>query len=287
MNDFFKYHGLGNDYLVLEPSRFRGTLSGQAVRLICHRNRGIGADGILWGPLESEGGAPRLRIFNPDGSEAEKSGNGLRIFARHLWERRLVNQRRFVIAVSGDKVEAEVLDESGAELAVAMGHVRFDSRSIPMTGPPRDVLRETLQAGGQAWTISAANVGNPHCVVPVPEPTEELAWRIGPLIERHASFPQRANVQFMRKLDDHAIQIEIWERGAGYTSASGSSSCAAAAVARRLGLVQSPVTVHMPGGTLRVDLDPDYRARLTGPVAAISRGDFHPDFLSELGLAHR
>jgi len=287
VNDFFKYHGLGNDYLVIEPGRFLGKLSPAAVRLICNRNRGVGSDGILWGPLAAQDPAPRVSIFNPDGSEAEKSGNGLRIFARHLWERRLIAQRRFAIATLAGEVEVEVLDDTGSMIAIAMGQVRFDSQAIPMTGPAREVIRESLHAGGEVWTVTAANIGNPHCVVPVAEPSEALARRIGPLIERHESFPRRTNVQFMRKVDDHAIRIEIWERGAGYTSASGSSSCAAAAAARRLGLVQSPVSVHMPGGILRVELDLEDRARLTGPVAAVAHGDFHRDFLAELGLVRR
>lgn len=289
MPDFFKYHGLGNDYLVLEPARFAAPPSAEAVRRICDRHRGVGGDGILWGPLPGTGGAtaPAVRIFNPDGSEAEKSGNGLRIFARFLWERGHVRQSPFPIAVPAGVVTARVLDGAASRIAVEMGQATFHSAEIPVNGPPRQVLREALAVAGRTLTISAASVGNPHCVVLVEAPTPELARELGPLIERHPLFPNRANVQFMRVLDEHAIQIEIWERGAGYTLASGTSSCAAAAVACRLGLCRSPVTVHMPGGRLEVRLDEDFRLEMEGPVSAVAAGDFAPELLRELGLERR
>jgi diaminopimelate epimerase len=293
VNDFFKYHGLGNDYLVLEPERFVAAPSPDAIRLICDRHRGVGSDGILWGPLDSlpnltvPRGTCALRIFNPDGSEAEKSGNGLRIFARHLWLRRIVTQRAFALFTPAGAVDARILDDAGSSVAIGMGRVRFGSGSIPMTGPEREVLRETLRADGQSWTVCAANIGNPHCVVLLDDPTPELARRIGPHIETHPSFPNRTNVQLLVRLDAHHIRIEIWERGAGYTQASGSSSCAAAAVACRLGFCESPVTVQMPGGTLSVELDTDFHATLTGPVAAVSQGDFHPELLAAAGLRRR
>jgi diaminopimelate epimerase len=165
-----------------------------------------------------------------------------------------------------------------------MGQVRFTSTLIPMLGPEREVLREALEAGGRSWTICAAQIGNPHCVVLVDDPTPELAREIGPLVERHLAFPKRTNVQFMRREGERAIRIEIWERGAGYTQASGSSSCAAAAVAVRLGMCASPVTVRMPGGALEVHLDPEFRARLRGPVAFVAEGQFSAEWLAAAGL---
>ncbi|HEX7926845.1 MAG TPA: diaminopimelate epimerase [bacterium] len=289
MPDFFKYHGLGNDYLVLEPRRFTAAPTAEAVQRICDRNRGIGGDGILWGPLAGEGARSpfAVRIFNPDGSEAEKSGNGLRIFARFLWDQRYATQSPFQIQTPGGTVTVRILDDAASRIAIEMGQATFDSARIPVNGPKRDVLREALAIGGRQLTINAASVGNPHCVVLVDAPTPELAREIGPLIERHTLFPNRTNVQFMRRIDEHAIQIEIWERGAGYTLASGTSSCAAAAVACRLGLCRSPVTVHMPGGTLEVRLDADYRIEMEGPVSGIGHGDFLPDLLRETGLVRK
>jgi diaminopimelate epimerase len=285
MADYWKYHGLGNDYLVIEPERFADPLTGEAARGICHRTRGVGADGILLGPgTPGPDGAIPVRIFNPDGSEAEKSGNGLRIFARYLWERGHVQGTRFTIATGGGVVEAEVLGQDGSLVALGMGRVSFSSSDIPMEGAPREVLREPLSAGGREWSISGASLGNPHCVVEVDDPTPELAKKVGPLIETHERFPNRTNVQFMAPVDDHTIRIEIWERGAGYTLSSGSSSCASAAVACRLELCRSPVTVISPGGSLRVELDETFQARLEGEVAAVGRGFFSEEFLAGLGL---
>jgi diaminopimelate epimerase len=289
--DYWKYHGLGNDYLVLHPARFRAPLRPEQARALCDRHRGVGADGVLWGPLPEEervpgdpAGAPVLRIFNPDGSEAEKSGNGVRIFARFLWEQGLVAESPFAIATAGGAVRAHVLAPQGERIAVEMGQVSFDSTRIPMTGPPREVLREPLRAGDTEWSVCAASIGNPHCVVLVDDPTPALAQRVGALIERHPSFPQRTNVQFMQPLGPHAIRIEIWERGAGYTQASGSSSCAAAAVACRLGLCTSPVTVHMPGGALEIRLDADFRVEMEGPVQAVTAGQLVTEFRARLEL---
>ncbi len=291
-HDYCKYHGLGNDYLVIEPGTFREALGSEQVRAICDRHRGIGSDGVLLGPLSAgrpPGLAPEvpaLRIFNPDGSEGEKSGNGLRIFARYLWEQGRVRTSPFSIHTPGGTVRVRVLNPLGTRIAIEMGAVRFSSQHIPMTGPPREVLRELLRVGDTDYTINAATIGNPHCVVLVDDPTPALAQAVGPLIERHTSFPQRTNVQFLRALDRHAIRIEIWERGAGYTLASGTSSCACAAVACRLGLCESPVTVHMPGGRLEIRVDADYQVEMEGDVAAVGSGRFAPEFLGQLGL-HR
>jgi diaminopimelate epimerase len=291
--DYCKYHGLGNDYVVIEPAAFREPLGAEHARALCDRHRGIGGDGVLLGPLpEGPGGrpaglagdVPALRIFNPDGSEGEKSGNGLRIFARHLWEQGAVRGSEFALHTPGGPVQVRVLLADGSRIAIAMGQVSFDSRQIPMGGPPREVLAEPLRVDGAEYIVSAASIGNPHCVVPVEEPSAELARRVGPLIERHAAFPRRTNVQFLRVLGRHAIRIEIWERGAGYTQASGTSSCAAAAVACRLGLCESPVSVHMPGGQLEIRLDAEFNVELEGEVSAVSCGRFADEFLARLGL---
>jgi diaminopimelate epimerase len=285
MPDYFKYHGLGNDYLVIEPGAFAQPVTAQAARMICDRHRGVGADGVLLGPLPGgEAEAPAVRILNPDGSEAEKSGNGLRIFARHLWERRLVRQTPFAIRTAGGIVQARILDDGGQRIALEMGAVSFDSARVPMSGPPRQVLRESLEVAGRVLTVSAANVGNPHCVVLVEDPSADLARELGPRIERHPSFPQRTNVQFVTVTGAHSIRMEIWERGAGYTLASGTSSCAAAAVVCRLGLCESPVAVQMPGGVLEVSLDAHYHAELKGEVASVCQGDFSEEFLRAIGL---
>ncbi len=277
---FVKYHALGNDYLVLDPTDFP---PGQApspvqIRQICHRNFGVGSDGILWGPLPAKGAPFGLRIFNPDGSEAEKSGNGLRIFSRYLWDRGLVKTPRFAVETPGGVAEAEVL--GAHRISVAMGTVTFASDRIPVAGPPREVINETLAVGGRSFIFCAASIGNPHCVIPLPAIAADLATTFGPLIETHPNFPNRTNVQFLQVLDRTNLRIEIWERGAGHTLASGSSASAASAVARRLGLVDAHVTVHMPGGELEVEISPDYAVRQTGPVARVAEGVMHPELFS-------
>jgi diaminopimelate epimerase len=273
---FFKYHALGNDYLVLNPSELVGGLDAFRVRRICHRNFGVGSDGILLGPLETKEGDFGLRIFNPDGSEAEKSGNGLRIFSRYLWDQGLVKDKPFTVMTPGGKVESTV-KEGGRSVTVQMGKVSFDSTRIPVKGKGREVLNETMVVGGEKLLFCAATVGNPHCVVLREEVSEEEARRLGPLIETDPRFPNRTNVQFMKVLDPSHIQIEIWERGAGYTLASGSSSSAAAAVAYRLGLCGGQITVRMPGGELDIRISQDLSIQMTGPVTKVAEGTLSPE----------
>jgi diaminopimelate epimerase len=212
-----------------------------------------------------------LRIFNPDGSEAEKSGNGLRIFSRYLWDRKLVGTEEFAVETAGGIVRCTVLDD-GRLVRVEMGQVSFWSDAIPVAGSRREVLNEPVQVGDRTFTFCAAGIGNPHCVVPLPEITPELAKHYGPLIETHPSFPRRTNVQFLKVLDRANLQIEIWERGAGYTLASGSSSSAAAAVAHKLGLCDRSLTVHMPGGKLGIEIGADFSIVMTGSVTKVAEG---------------
>lgn len=275
---FHKYHALGNDYIVLDPADYpewRAPTAAQ-VRVVCHRNYGVGSDGILWGPLPTAKADFGLRIFNPDGSEAEKSGNGIRIFSRYLWDQKRQKSDAFTIETPGGVVRSEVTD-SGRMVTVAMGSVSFDSRMIPVTGHARDVLCESLEVQGRAFTFSAATIGNPHCVIPVDDLSPELARRYGPSVEVHPLFPNRTNVQFLKVVDSSTIQIEIWERGAGYTLASGSSSSAAAAVAHRLGLVGRSVTVQMPGGNIGIEIGDGFSVVMTGTVNKVAVGEMHPE----------
>jgi len=268
---YLKYHALGNDYIVLCPETFGLDLSPDVVRIICHRNYGVGSDGILYGPLESKSCDFRLRIFNPDGSEAEKSGNGLRIFARSLYDEGLVDDQPFSVETLGGIVSCKVY-KGGRIVTVQMGEVCFDSRMIPVAGPTHEVLNEEITVRGKVFKFCAATVGNPHCVVLTDEPSPHDAQSYGPLIENDPRFPNRTNVQFMKVIDRGNIQIEIWERGAGYTLASGSSSTAAAAVAYRLGLCDSDITVHMPGGDISIQFNNGFFATMTGPVTKVCEG---------------
>ena len=269
---FSKYHALGNDYLVIDPVHWPVRFNTSQIVRICHRNFGIGSDGVLWGPLPAAGGAPfSLRIFNPDGSEAQKSGNGLRIFCRYLFDRGLVEAAPFKVHTRGGVVEATV-HESGHSITIEMGRVSFDSTRIPVAGDAREVIRETMTVGSEALTFTSATIGNPHCVIERPNTTTADVHRLGPLIEAHTLFPERTNVQFLTGRDRNNIAIAIWERGAGYTLASGSSSSAAAAVAHRLGLVDNAVTVHMAGGTIEIKIGDNYAITMTGAVTKVADG---------------
>lgn len=268
---FWKYHALGNDYIVMDPAGLNSPLTTKQVKVICHRNFGVGSDGILLGPLPSQKAPFGLRIYNPDGSEAEKSGNGLRIFSRYLCDRKLAGETEFAIETAGGIVNSTLFD-NGRMVRVELGRVSFSSEKIPVTGSSREVLNERIDVGGRTFTFCAATIGNPHCVLPLTEISEALARQYGPLLEVHPKFPNRTNVQFLKVLDRQNIQIEIWERGAGYTLASGSSSSAAAAVAHKLGRCDRAITVHMPGGKLAIEIGEQFDIRMTGPVTKVAEG---------------
>lgn len=279
MLKFIKYHGLGNDYLVFPDAEAHGISLSNLAIAVCTPHTGFGADGILTGPGWLNG-EPTVRIFNPDGSEAEKSGNGLRIFARYLVEYGHVAGPDFAIHCLAGRIAASLISRDEWLFRMDMGKARFDREDIPMTGGPGSALHETLEIDGTSWPVTCLSMGNPHCVFKVDETSEALARRLGPLIERHARFPNRTNVQFVQVLDRHRIAVHIWERGAGYTLASGSSSCAAARAAYAWGDVDANVTVLMPGGSLHIDIQPDESIFMTGPVAKVGEGSLSDEFVS-------
>ena len=279
--NFYKYHALENDYIVIDPNKTNLNLTSENIKLICHRHLGIGSDGILYGPI-FEKDALRLRIFNPDGSEAEKSGNGIRIFTKYLVDAHYVTGKRVFLDTLGGRVEVEVLDEKANWLRVDMGTVTFRSDEIPVSGEPREVVNEILNVGTDSFKVTCLSIGNPHCVIPVKESSEDLVKKIGPLIEHHPLFPNRINMQLLEIVNRRLIKIEIWERGAGYTMASGSSSCAAASAAYRLGLVDPRLKVEMPGGMIEIDIQPDGHVHMTGAVSSVARGEFSEEFEKQL-----
>ena len=271
--NYSKYHALGNDYLVLDPKDASELPSEDAIVRICHRNFGLGSDGILYGPLQTDKADFGLRIMNPDGSEAEKSGNGLRIFARYLYDTGAVKNEHFTVETLGGKVTCQIADGADS-ITVDMGQVQFGGteQSDPSIG-------QSLTFNGKTQTVYIADIGNPHCVLVQDEISAKQAHEDGALIELHASFPNRTNVQFLKVIDRNNIQIEIWERGAGYTLASGSSSSAAAAVAHRIGLCDRDITVHMPGGKIAIQIDDGFAIRMTGPATRVASMNFEEEAL--------
>jgi diaminopimelate epimerase len=278
---FSKYQALGNDYLVIEPEQLPTPLTDARISWICDRHYGIGADGVLLGPISTANADFGLRIFNPDGSEAEKSGNGLRIFARYLWDRGQLRKSDqpaggtssspFKVHTPGGIAQVQVLD-NGESVKVTMGKANFlHSPSLFEPVADRQIFEEFEIEGGN-FHICVLSLGNPHCVILCPDTTPEIAKHLGPLIESHPRFPERTNVQFLQVLDRQNLRIEIWERGAAYTLASGSSSCAAAAAAYHSGLCGANVIVHNPGGPLTVSIDNDDSINLFGPAQKVFAG---------------
>ena len=279
--DFYKYHALGNDYIVIDPNKTNINLTKANIKLICHRNYGVGSDGILLGPI-IEDGEMRWRILNPDGSEAEKSGNGLRIFSKYLVDAGYVTERKFDINTLGGKVQVEVLDETGNLIKIDMGKVTFESDLIPVRGESREVVREDIKINDKIFNATCLSIGNPHCVIPLDDISKELALEIGPLVENNDMFPNKINMQLLKVIDRNNIEIEIFERGAGYTLASGSSSCAAASAAYKLGLVDNTIKVHMPGGEIDIEIKEDDHVHMTGEVLSVAIGQFTKDMISKL-----
>ncbi|MEG1505206.1 MAG: diaminopimelate epimerase, partial [Lachnospiraceae bacterium] len=241
-----KYHGLGNDYFVFDPNKNELQLTPANVKMICDRNFGMGSDGILEGPIQKEDGI-YVRIWNPDGSETEQSGTGARIIAKYLKDAGYVQKRHFTFHTTHGAVEVAYLNENGSRVKVSMGKLSFWSDEIPVTGERREVIYEDMVFGRTLYPVTCVSIGNPHCVISLKEISKPLVCKIGEYAEYARCFPNRINTEILKVLDEENIQIEIYERGAGYTLASGTSACAAAGVAYRLGKTKSGVNVHMAG----------------------------------------
>ncbi|WP_455243284.1 diaminopimelate epimerase [Petrachloros mirabilis] len=286
-NGFFRGHGLGNDYVVMDPKELTFRLTPKNVELICNRNWGLGSDGIL-ALVPSKQANFGLRIFNPDGSEAEKSGNGLRIFARYLHATGKTKKRHFTVETKGGLVTIDLhIDRHGdaSAVTVEMGRATFKPSALPCSLIVEELIQQPIMAAGRSLHFTGVSVGNPHCVLFKQSGetwSREDLLSLGPALENHALFPKRTNVQLAVPTGPKEIYILIWERGAGETQASGSSSCAAASAAVRLGLVKSPVTVKMPGGTLNIDVASDFSLTMRGPVAEVARGTLSPSFIRSL-----
>jgi diaminopimelate epimerase len=286
-NGFFRGHGLGNDYIVMDPKELTFRLTPKNIKAVCDRNWGLGSDGIL-ALVPSKKADFGLRIYNPDGSEAEKSGNGLRIFARYLHATGKTKKKHFTVETKGGLVTIDLhVDRHGdaSAVTVEMGQATFKPAALPCTMAVDELIQQPIEAAGRSLSFTGVSVGNPHCVVfkqAGESWSREDLLKLGPVLENHSFFPKRTNVQLAVPTGPKEIFILIWERGAGETQASGSSSCAAASAAVRLGLVKSPVTVKMPGGTLNIEVAQDFSLTMKGPVAEVARGTLSPSFLRTL-----
>jgi len=279
---FTKFHGYGNDYLVLEAGAVAAEVLNLNVfaREICNRHYGAGADGIaIVSRAETDEADFQVRIFNPDGSEAALSGNGTRCAASYLYYRQLWTSGKVRLITKSGVKRYFLRDQIGVGNYLfdsELGQPGLDSSSIPMLTeePLPQVIDYRLIEEGETFNVTALAMGNPNCAIFV-EDFDSLAWRrIGKAIENHQQFPERTNVEFIRVLDRERIEIRIWERGVGETSASGTCSCAAAIASMINGLTEREVEVRTPGGTVNVRWQEDGEVVLTGIAEVVYQGEW-------------
>lgn len=297
--EFTKYHSLGNDYLVYDCNRNKRTLTAETIRAVCHRQYGFGADGILLGPFFTREGI-RLQIFNPDGSMAEKSGNGLLIFAKYLKDAGYIQKKEFELLIEKKEEEDDATtavqirynNELGTSMTVGMGKLLFTSEEVGCSYRPEEIddaqeyelVDVPLKFGNYTYRCTCVSIGNPHCVLPFKTVTKSIVCDVGEKIENSAYFSKGINTQIAQVIDHHNIQIEIYERGAGYTLASGSSACAAVGAMHKMRFVDSKVWVHMPGGKLLVSVDEAWNAEMTGTVSSIGTMRLSGEYMLEHGF---
>lgn len=267
--EFVKSHGLGNDYVVVDTATFGIALTPERVRLLCHRNLGLGSDGIL--EVDARGRF-HVTIWNPDGSVAERSGNGLRIAAKFLAEHGYATGDDFTVETVAGPVRTQIFREGG----------RVNAVRLEMGRATIDRSQKSLDVGGKSLDVTVVSVGNPHCVVFGEEMTQARLFDLGPKIENHARFPKRINVQLAEPISRSRVRALIWERGAGHTLASGTSSCAVAVACFDRGLVDGHVTIEMEGGTLDIDVASDLSIVMKGPVEEVFIGKLSRDLEARL-----
>ena len=295
-----KWQGLGNDYLIVEESSLPGELTCAAIGLLCDRHLGVGSDGILLNTAPTgavPGAVARMRVLNPDGSEPEMCGNGIRMFARYLAKTRRLNGKESTIETLAGAIKPRLLDDG--TVRVDMGRARFRSANVDLvaaatvrepeplaSGADGDVVAAVLEAGGAPYVFTFVDVGNPHCVIVVDDPAAFDVAGVGALVERHPFFPKRANVEFIRIESDGSVRMRVWERGVGETQACGTGATAVGAACVRLGLARSPVLVHLLGGDLTIEVEPGddgYRVFMTGPAEEVCTCELSDELLRRLG----
>jgi diaminopimelate epimerase len=283
-NKFIKSHGLGNDYIVIDSNDISFTIDSNSAKLICDVHYGIGSDGLLVKVPPNKADF-NVRMFNPDGSEFEKSGNGLRIFSKYLYDYGFTKSKSFSIETNGGIVNTEIKKiEYGKVkiIKIEMGNAEFDSKKIPVNINNDLCIDESLTIDNIDFKINCVSMGNPHCVVIKKKLDVDEIMKYGSLIETHNIFPNRVNVQFVEIINRSEANILIWERGVGFTNASGSSSCAVAAVLKKLNYIDDKIKIKMPGGSLDIEVDNNYNITMTGEVQQIVKGHFSSEFVDLL-----
>ena len=274
---FTKVHGLGNDFVLVDgfvenlPAE---QLPDLAVR-VCHRHFGVGADGLVV-LLPSIRADARMRIFNPDGSEAEMCGNAIRCAARYLYGSGAVKKERISVETPAGIMVPQLILENGrvALVRVDMGQPRLERADIPMAGPPGRVVDEPLAVDGIVYRVTAVSMGNPHCVVFVPDVDKVPLGATGPLLEVHPAFPRKTNVEFVQVLSREEVRMKVWERGAGATLACGTGACASAVAGHLSGRTDRRVNVRLAAGSLFIEWGEDNHVYMTGPAEEVFSGDY-------------
>ncbi len=285
-NSFVKSHGLGNDYIVLDSATLNFELTDKAVIRICDEHFGIGSDGILL-KVPSAIADFGLLIYNPDGTKAENCGNGLRIFSKYLYDYGFTEKKAFTVDIMGRLIHAEILETKAGKVSmvrVEMGKANFKSEEIPLVYTKEECVNDATTVGGKTFMMTCVSMGNPHCVVLKDELDIEELMTYAPQIQALSMFPCGTNVQFAKVISRSEVEIRIYERGAGYTLASGSSSCGVAAAMVKNGLVDSDVTIKMPGGQLKINVAEDWNITMTGPVRQICEGVLNQELIEDKEL---
>lgn len=272
---FDKWQALGNDYIILEEGNLPWELTPERVKKLCAPHFGCDADGIL---LLSRPSDPkfvsRLRIFNPDGSEAELSGNGAREATLYLRQTGWTAEDTFSIETAAGEIRPTVTGP--ATCSIEMGQAKLESKDFIGETP-------TIEADGRSWEFVHVSIGNPHAVIEVEGGLEDLDLsRVGPAVENASLFPNRTNVEFISRIGNGAVRARIWERGVGETLASGTGASASAVAAVVKG-TSSPVTVVLDGGELEIDVSEDLHVRMMGPAHRVFVGEFSQGFMETLG----
>ncbi len=281
---FTKLHGLGNDYIYINT--FTEDLSGydlpSLAQVLSDRNFGVGGDGIIL-VMPSTDADFRMRIFNADGSEAEMCGNGVRAFAKYVYEHGLTSKTSLRVETKAGIVRPQLQVEDGrvSSVRVDMGQPRLQRREIPMLGTPPDqpVIEQPLEAADETFLVTCVSMGNPHCVIFVDDVDNFPVDEVGPAVENHPLFPNRTNVEFVTVMDRKHVQMRVWERGAGETLACGTGASAACVAGALTGRTERAVRVSLLGGALHIEWAADDHVFLAGPAAEVFSGEVSEELL--------
>ncbi len=279
--NFDKMHGIGNDFIMMDffskklPEQMN---TGKLASVLCNRHFGIGADGLIL-ILPSEQYDLRMRIFNSDGSEAQMCGNGIRCFAKYAYENNLIRKTKFSVeTLAGEIVPELILSQKNGDMIegvkVDMGKPHLSKKEIPMIGnPDRQVINETISLeNGQYFRVTCVSMGNPHCVIFTEKVDHFPVAEVGPMIENHHLFPEKTNVEFVQPINDHEMNLRVWERGVGETMACGTGACAAVVAGVLNKRVNPDVIVHLRGGDLKIKWLNDRHVYMTGPAEMVFQG---------------